>query len=101
VSPNPLVQTATVTGSVAATGTGGVFIDFNNTPQMLTFTQGQGGSFLFAIDDVNISSGGSGVELTGRITGVNIIPEAGTLSLLSTGLLGIGGIALRRRKPAA
>jgi len=95
-SPNPLAQMATVTGAVSSTA-GGAFIDFTNTPTLITFTQFGGGSFFFSVDDVSVEAGNAGATLTGRITGANVIPEPGTMTLLGMGALGALGMVRRRR----
>jgi PEP-CTERM motif len=105
--------TATLVGTVTSTGNGGVLIDFNNTPQMFTFSDpncqattvaGQqttcgSGSFSFAVNDVAITPGQT-VSLTGQITNASQTPEPATMALFGTGLSGFAAAARRRRRLA-
>jgi hypothetical protein len=116
---NTTTFTATITGTVRSDNTGGVFVDFNNTAQLFTFSDpncepnpepqppsaGQTtcgtGSFFFSVNDIAIDPGQT-VSVTGQITGAQqtTVPEPATMILLGTGISGVAAMVRRRRKSA-
>ena len=116
---NSATFTATITGTVRSDNTGGVFIDFNNTPITFTFndtncepnpeaqppsagnTTCGTGSFNFSVNDISIDPGQT-VSLSGQITGAqqSTVPEPATMILLGTGISGVAAVVRRRRKTA-
>jgi hypothetical protein len=120
---NQATFTALLTGTVVSDNVGGIFVDFNNTPNLFTFADpncepdptggfpGQqttcgSGSFTFAVNDLALDPGQT-VSVTGQILGAqqsggpggpNPVPEPISMMLLGTGLAGLAGVIRRKRK---
>ena len=104
--PGSGVFTATVTGTVGPSGTGGatIFFDAASRSQVFTFSNSNGtGSFTLTLPDFVGVNSGKTIALSGIITGAQqtAIPEPATMILLGTGLAGVAAGARRRRKSAA
>ena len=97
VGGNQATFTDVISGTVSG-GVGGVFIDFDNTPQTFVFSNANAtGSFTFFINDLSISPS-SVASLTGHVTGSQrAVPEVSSLAGVLSGMLGLFGF-IRRRK---
>ncbi|MEI6915017.1 MAG: HYR domain-containing protein, partial [Armatimonadota bacterium] len=74
VSGNGSVWQATLAGAVYSTDSGGVFIDFDNTPQSFSYTGASGvGSFQFSVNDVAIEPGQT-ATITGQVMQADGVP---------------------------
>ncbi len=92
------VFTADLVGSVTSILSGGVLIDFNNTPQNFAFG---GGTFTLQVNDVSINPGLLPVSLTGQINVMSGVPEPSTWAMMLLGFAGVGFMAYRRKNGTA
>lgn len=97
VGGNTTTFTDIITGTVA-NGVGGVFIDFNNTPQTFFYSNAQAtGFFTIAVNDLSIAPGQS-ASITAHVHGNQTpVPEASTIAGVTCGMLGLFGL-IRRKK---
>ena len=98
VGGNTTVFTDIISGTVA-NGVGGVFIDFNNTPQVFFFSNAQAsGSFSIAVNDLSIAPGQS-ASITAHVRGSQTsVPEASSVAGVACGMLGLFGLIKRKRQ---
>ena len=77
-----------ITGTVL-NGNGGVFVDFDNTPQVFNFANGtEVGSFTMFVNDVSIAPG-QDVSLTAHIVGSqDAVPEPATMFIAAGAAIG-------------
>ncbi len=82
-----------ITGTVLS-GNGGVFVDFDNTPQTFVFTNGAAtGSFTMFVNDVSIAPGQDASLTAHIVASQQAVPEPATM-VATAGI----GLAFLRRK---
>jgi PEP-CTERM motif len=84
---------ALLQGTVTSLSTGSVFINFDNTPHLITATNGA--SFTLQVNDVSLTPGISQI-LSGQLQAV---PEPSTWAMMLLGFGAIGFASRRRRQP--
>jgi hypothetical protein len=98
-TPNSVTFASSLTGIVTANATGGVFINFDNTPQLFTFgPDPSAGTFSFSVNDLSINPG-QALGLSGTIIAeVSAVPEPSTWAMTILGFVGIAAVGRRSRK---
>jgi hypothetical protein len=96
---NPSTYTATLTGIVSNTTNGGIFLDFDNTPQTFSYSNSsQSGTFSLSVNDVSVYPT-QVASITGNITSsVAAIPEFSSAIPLGLVLVLVGGVEFARRR---
>jgi hypothetical protein len=89
-----LAYAAQITGTISGVN-GNLTIDFGPNTQNMSFAGGNGWAAI-TVNDVLVP-GESTTSMTGVIT-AQVVPEPMTVTLLATGLLGLAGAAVRRRR---
>lgn len=90
---------AVVTGNLSNATTGNVFVDFVNTPNNFTFTDGT--KLSFGVDDLSLDDNATGMA-TVAVTGhgyatPSTVPEPSSMALMATGLIGLVPLVRRRK----
>lgn len=91
------VREATVTGAVSSSGAGAVTITFPSLLERFFFTQGSWSGFFDYSVATNTVVEADVEETLGGSANVAVTPEPISMILVGSGLLGLGGVARRRR----
>lgn len=91
---NPAFFTSTLSGTIS-NHEGGIFVDFDNTPQTFTFSNPDAtGWFTMTVNDVSIAHG-QDASISAHVTGFqSAVPEPSVIATLGLGAIGL----LRRRR---
>jgi hypothetical protein len=95
-TPDNALFNAAFVGNVSTTDNGGLFINFDNTPQAFSFDEG---TFTLQVNDLSLAPPKTGSTLgmeSGTIL-VTSVPEPETYALFLAGLGAVGFMARRRK----
>jgi hypothetical protein len=98
-TPSSVTFASSLMGAVTSNTAGGVFVNFDNTPQLFTFgPDPSAGTFSFSVNDLSINPGQS-LGLSGTIIAqVTAVPEPTTWAMMILGFVGIAVVGRRSRK---
>ena len=99
LSPDTGHIVAAITGQTTSGNNGSVNINFDNTPEIFTFS---GGTISLLLNDVNVGPGDS-ANISGlfTVTAANVtaaVPEPSTWAMMVLGFAGVGFMAYRRKQ---